>query len=139
MLRVSSSVEYAARIMARLASGDQPAPLSAERISSDENIPRDFVDQLLMRLRHAGLVSSRRGARGGYRLAKPSREITVGDIVKAVEAGIFLPVCGRYTEGPSRCTRKAACRIRRVWARLGELIEWHLGGVPLSELNERAR
>lgn len=128
-------MEYSARIMARLASDAGSGSLSAERLSAEENIPRDFVDQLLMRLRRAGLVASRRGARGGYALAKSAGEISVGDIIKAVDSDIFLPVCRRYSEGPSRCARKDGCRIRPVWTRLGELIEGHLRGVRLSDLH----
>lgn len=136
MLRISSSAEYAARIMVRLAMRRDAEPVSAERLSSGENIPRDFVDQLLMRLRRAGLVKSRRGVRGGYRLSRPAKDITLESILRAVDEGVFLPVCGRYAGRGTRCRRKPDCGIRPVWGRLGRLVDEFFGRITLDLLCE---
>ena len=104
MLRIGSQTEYSARIMLRLAGQAEGIPLCAERIAALERIPRDYVDQLLMRLRRAGLIRSLRGVRGGYTLARPMREVSVGNVIRAVEARVFEPVCTRYASRPGRAS-----------------------------------
>ncbi|MFH2204732.1 MAG: Rrf2 family transcriptional regulator [Elusimicrobiota bacterium] len=134
MLKISSSVEYGSRVIVHLAAQDPQDPLTAEKIAASENIPRDYVDQLLMRLRRAGLVISRRGARGGYLLAKPTKEISVGSVMRAVDAGVFESICEKYAEGDQQCSRASDCGIRPVWQRLGVLIEKFLDSVSITEL-----
>lgn len=134
MFKISSSAEYAARIMVRLAASDGAGPLSAETIAAAENIPRDYVDQILLRLRRAGLAASRRGAAGGYLLARPPSGITMGMILRAVDEGVFEEVCGRFAEGHQRCTHTGTCGIRPVWLRLADLVEGFLDGVTLAQL-----
>ena len=138
MLKIGSSVEYATRLMVRLSSLDQGGTLSAERLSALENVPRDYVDQLLQRLRRAGLVDSRRGAQGGYRLALAPRDIAVGRVVKAVEENFFESVCERYADGEQQCTHTSGCGIRPVWEKLGVLVEDYLGKISLAQLAESA-
>ncbi|MDE2292818.1 MAG: Rrf2 family transcriptional regulator [Elusimicrobia bacterium] len=136
MLRIGSSVEYAMRLMVRLASLAEGGTLSAERLSALENVPRDYVDQLLQRLRRAGLVDSRRGAQGGYRLSKAPSAIPLGRVIKAVDEGVFEAVCDRYTEGDAQCSRLEECGIRPVWSRLGLIVEDYLDKVSLAALLE---
>lgn len=136
MLRIGSSVEYGMRLMVRLAREPEGGTLSAERLSALENVPRDYVDQLLHRLRRAGLVESRRGAQGGYKLSARPAEIAVGRIVKAVDEGVFEGVCGRYAEGEQQCTHTGSCGIRPVWEKLGLMVEDYLDRVSLAALLE---
>ncbi|MBI5595056.1 MAG: Rrf2 family transcriptional regulator [Elusimicrobia bacterium] len=136
MLRIGSSVEYATRLMVRLAAEADGATLSAERMSALENVPRDYVDQILQRLRRAGLVESRRGAQGGYKLSLEPSRITIGRIVKAVDEGVFEAVCGRYSAGDTKCSHSDGCGIRPVWERLGLFVEEYLDNVTLAELLE---
>lgn len=133
-MKLTSTVEYAARIMVRLAGLEPDRTMSAEKLAEAENIPRDFLDQILLRLRRAGLVTSRRGALGGYALAKPAEAISVGMVVRAVDHGVFEPVCEKYAEGEHACTHTSGCGIRPVWHRLGALVESFLDKVPLAEL-----
>lgn len=135
-MRIASSVEYATRIMLRLSSLEAGATTTGESLSRQERIPRDYVNQLLMRLRRAGLVTSLRGVRGGYRLARPASEISVGTLVRAVDKGVFEAACERYSVRSHRCAHEGACGIRPVWQRLGELVEGFLDGVTLSRLRD---
>jgi len=135
MFRVSSSVEYAVRIMLRLGTQPQGGTLSAERVSASEDIPRDFVDQLLMRLRRDGLVISQRGARGGYRLAQAPKKTFLGSIIRAVEGRTFLSTCDRFVEKGYPCRRRRSCGIRPVWKRLGVMVDGFLDEVSLLELS----
>lgn len=134
MLKISSSVEYGSRIMVRLASSDQETPFTAEKLSITENIPRDYVDQLLMRLRRANLIISRRGARGGYLLSGPAEKISVGSVMRAVDEGVFESICEKYSEGNQQCTHSSDCGIRPVWQRLAVLVENFLDQVSILEL-----
>lgn len=134
MLKISSSIEYATRVMVHMALSRDGGSLSAESLAEASHVPRDFVDQILLRLRRAGLVTSRRGARGGYQLSRPPAQITVGSVIRAVDEGVFEPVCDRYAEGAVDCGRTDGCGIRPVWARLGDLAESFLDRVTLAEL-----
>ncbi len=136
MLKISSSVEYATRIMVRLSTLREEETISAEKLAGTENVPRDYVDQILQRLRRADLVASRRGAHGGYRLAREANKITVGNILHAVDEGVFESVCNKYADGSNQCSHTAGCSIRPVWSRLEFLIDDYLAKVSLDQLNE---
>ena len=136
MLKISSSVEYASRIMVRLSALGDGQTISAERLSISENFPRDYVDQILQRLRRAGLVLSHRGAQGGYGLGRPAEAISLGDILNAADDGVFESVCDRYADGESRCSHTDGCSIRPVWRRLESLVADYLSKVSLTQLRE---
>lgn len=135
-MRITSSVEYAARLMTALAREHGGAPVSAERLASSDNIPVDYVSQLLVKLRRAGLVESRRGSAGGYALSKPPREITLGHVVRAVDGAIFEDVCGKYEKGDKDCRHQGGCSISPVWKRLGALVTQYLDGITLKDILE---
>lgn len=135
-MRITSSSEYGTRIMVQLARAYGNGPVAAKDLSDRENIPRDYVDQILMRLRRAGLVGSQRGAAGGYALSRPPADIHMADIVRAVEGHIFEDVCEKYADGQSACRHQGACGIRPVWHRLALQVEGFLKQVKLSQLIE---
>ena len=136
MLKISSSVEYATRIMVRLSTLSDEETVSAEKLAGTENVPRDYVDQILQRLRRAGLVQSRRGAHGGYRLAREASAISVGNILHAVDEGVFESVCEKYADGTNQCSHTDGCSIRPVWTRLEQMIDDYLSKVSLTQLTE---
>ncbi|MFA6091404.1 MAG: Rrf2 family transcriptional regulator [Elusimicrobiota bacterium] len=133
-MRITSSVEYATRVMVRLSALPPDETATAENLSEAENIPRDYIDQLMLRLRRAGLVLSRRGAQGGYALAKPADKISVSMIVCAVEESVFDLICERFARGEKRCSRSAGCGIRPTWGRLAKTVETFLEGVSVAQL-----
>lgn len=135
-MRISSSVEYGMRVMVTLARQPEGGRLSAESLSESENIPKDYVDQILQRLRRSGLVLSVRGAAGGYTLAKEPTAIRVGDVVRALETRIFEEPCERYSGGEKDCHHQTGCGIRPVWEKLGRLVEEYFDGVTLDRLLE---
>src|SRR5690242_13056599 len=86
-MRVSAKVDYAVRAGAELAaSGD--GPVKGDRITQAQQIPLKFLENILLDLKHAGLVQSQRGAEGGYWLARPADEISLADVIRAVEGPI---------------------------------------------------
>jgi Rrf2 family protein len=83
-MRVSAKVDYALRASLELAAAGE-GPTKGERISQAQDIPLKFLENILLELRHSGLVQSQRGADGGYWLARPPEEIKLADVIRAVE------------------------------------------------------
>ncbi len=111
-MRISAKVDYAVRAAVELAAADDEKPVKAERIANAQDIPLNFLENILGELRHAGIVRSHRGAEGGFRLAKPADQITVADIIRAVE-GPLASVRGGPPEEAAYAG--AAEDLLRVW------------------------
>ena len=100
-MKITSQAEYATRLMVALARVWGAATLTADKLSEGENVPVDYVNQILLRLRRAGLVESRRGTSGGYSLARDPGLVSVGQVMRAVDGAIFEDVCRKYEGGES--------------------------------------
>lgn len=136
-MRITSSIEYATRLMVTLASEHGGAPLPAERLAEADNVPADYVSQILVKLRRAGLVTSHRGSAGGYSLSRAPAEITLAQVVLAVDGAVFEEVCGRYDEGAKDCRHQGRCSISPVWTKLGDLVTRYFEGVTLAAILEQ--
>lgn len=136
-MRITSSIEYATRLMVTLASEHGGAPVPAERLASADNVPGDYVSQILAKLRRAGLVTSRRGSAGGYSLSREPRDITLAQVVRAVDGAVFEEVCERYDEGSKDCRHQGHCAISPVWTKLGDLVTGYFEGVTLAAILEQ--
>jgi Rrf2 family protein len=111
-VRISAKVDYAVRAAVELASATDEKPVKAERIATAQGIPLNFLENILGELRHAGIVRSHRGAEGGFRLAKPASELTVADIIRAVEG----PLASVRGGPPEEATYPGAAEsLPRVW------------------------
>jgi Rrf2 family protein len=95
-MRVSAKVDYAVRAAAELAASGE-GPIKGETLAQSQGIPLKFLENILGELKHAGLVRSQRGAEGGYWLARPAAEITIADVIRAVE-GPLASVRGEAPE-----------------------------------------
>ena len=111
-MRISAKADYAVRAAIELAAAEGEKPVKAERIATAQDIPLNFLENILGELRHAGIVRSHRGAEGGFRLAKPPEELTVADVIRAVE-GPLASVRGGPPEEASY--PGAATSLPRVW------------------------
>lgn len=136
-MRITSSIEYATRLMVTLASAHGGAPVPAERLAEADNVPGDYVSQLLVKLRRAGLVTSHRGSAGGYALSREPAEITLAQVVRAVDGTVFEEVCGRYEAGVKDCRHQGQCSISPVWKKLGDLVTGYFEGVTLAAILEQ--
>jgi Rrf2 family protein len=96
-VRVSAKTDYALRAALELAAAADEKPVKGERIATAQAIPLRFLENILMQLRHAGLVESRRGADGGYRLARPAADVTLADVIRAID-GPLAGVSGARPE-----------------------------------------
>jgi Rrf2 family protein len=111
-VRISAKAEYAVRAAVELASVDDERPVKAERLATAQEIPLNFLENILGELRHAGIVRSHRGAEGGFRLARPAGEITIADVIRAVD-GPLASVRGGPPEAASYSGSTVA--LGRVW------------------------
>jgi Rrf2 family protein len=111
-MRISAKADYAVRAVVELAADNGEKPVKAERIATAQEIPLNFLENILGELRHAGLVRSHRGAEGGFRLARAPEEITVADVIRAVE-GPLASVRGGPPE--EAAYNGAATSLPRVW------------------------
>lgn len=111
-MRISAKADYAVRAAVELASAHDEKPVKAERIATAQDIPLNFLENILGELRHAGIVRSHRGADGGFRLAKPADQVSIADIIRAVE-GPLASVRGGPPEETSYPGSSEA--LPRVW------------------------
>jgi Rrf2 family protein len=111
-VRISAKVDYAVRAMCEIAAHEGDAPLKAEQISAAQEIPLSFLENILVDLRRAGFVRSLRGQVGGYRMARPASEVSVADVIRAVE-GPLADVRGIRPE--QVCFKGSAEPVRDVW------------------------
>ena len=131
-MRISAKVDYAVRAAAELAAApDEERPVKAERIATAQGIPLNFLENILGELRHAGLVRSQRGAEGGFRLARPASQITVADVIRAVE-GPLASVRGGPPEEASY--DGAATALLRVWIAVRHNLRAVVEKVTLADL-----
>lgn len=140
-MRVSAKTDYAIRAALELASADDEKPVKGERIATAQAIPLRFLENILMQLRHAGLVESRRGAEGGYRLAKPADQVTLADVIRAID-GPLAGVSGARPE--TLGFTGSAESMRDVWiavraALRGVLEQITLADAVAGELPEHVR
>jgi Rrf2 family protein len=89
-MRISAKADYAVRAVVELAAATDEKPVKAERVATAQDIPLNFLENILGELRHAGIVRSHRGAEGGFRLAKPAEDISVADVIRAVEGPLAV-------------------------------------------------
>lgn len=137
-MRVTTWAEYGLIVTVHLARRAGEGPIAAREVAEQERLPADYVEQILLRLRRSGLVTSVRGARGGYLLARQPEDITVKDVLNAAEHGTFEVNCDVHRVNPDRCNPETACSIRPVWRLLQRRINETLASVRISDLTGNA-
>jgi Rrf2 family cysteine metabolism transcriptional repressor len=126
-LKISVQVDYACRVMAELANRHGSGELAQiEQLAEIEAVPANFLAQILSKLRNHGLITSRRGSQGGYLLARPPEEISLYDILVAVE-GQCLQLSGNFSGRSGR-------RVKQVWLEINVGLEEKLKGYTLDSL-----
>lgn len=118
-----------------LNSSDGAAPISA--IAERQNLSDCYLEQLMAKLKKAGLVESVRGAQGGYTLAKAPDEISVGDILRALEGDLSPVDCAALSGGC--CTESDSCVTKYVWQRLNDSLNETVDGIKLSTLMDESK
>jgi Rrf2 family cysteine metabolism transcriptional repressor len=140
----STKAEYGIRVLVELARRDGEAPVSLSDIAAADGLPLAYLEHLVARLRKAGLVESRRGARGGYLLARPAEEITMAEVVEALE-GTLAPIecLTEGSDGVLVCAREKdpdhICPTKLLWTRVRGSIVNTLQETSLSDLCQTSR
>jgi Rrf2 family protein len=130
-VRVSAKTDYALRAALELAAAPDEKPVKGERIATAQTIPLRFLENILMQLRHAGLVESRRGAEGGYRLARPAGEVTLADVIRAIDG----PLAGVSGARPETLDFTGVAEpMRDVWIAVRASLRGVLEGVTLADV-----
>ena len=131
-MRLTHLADYAVVIMTAAARREQRARLSASELAQETGVPLPTTQKLMGRLAAAGLLDSARGAAGGFSLARPAGEISLADIVEAVEGPIALTMC---SDGVNHdCALDAHCRIKPHMGVVGNAVRGALGAVSLTSL-----
>src|SRR2546423_1998549 len=133
-MRITTWAEYGVICALNLAKRTDLGPVNGREIARQERLPADYVEQILLRLRRAGVITSTRGARGGYVLARSASEISIRDVIHASELETFDLHCLSHPVEEERCSASHSCSIRPVWVMLQQKIDDVLQGVSLADL-----
>lgn len=133
--QLSRRCKYALRALYRLGRHYTASPLAVCEIAATEKIPRKFLETILVQLRNAGIVESQLGKHGGYRLARSPDQITVGDIIRAVDDSLApLPcVAGRSARLCAECAHQPFCQTQWIMRQVGDAIAGVLDQTTLAE------
>ena len=141
VLMLSKKTKYAINALVYLAKEHNGEPIQISRIAESEHIPRKFLEAILLDLRNAGLLSSKKGKTGGYYLLRSPDEINIADVVRLFEGAIALLPCvaHKYYERCEECKDEATCGIRDVFADVRNETVNMLKNATLTSIIEREK
>lgn len=135
-MRFSAKEDCALRAVVELAAQHGRGPIPLSRVSTAQGISLAYLEQIVRLLRDGGVLESTRGVRGGYNLARLPTQITVGDVLRAVDGAIVPIPCVSPEES---CPRTGSCATRLVWERVFDSLVRTLDSMTLADLVERDR
>lgn len=130
-MRLSTRSRYGVRLMLVLGSSDSKKPLFLKDIAASEEISEKYLSQIIIPLKAKGLVTTFRGAHGGYLLSRPASGIKLREIVEPLEGDLSLVDC---VGNPNVCGKSTACVTRDVWEGMSTLLRDYLEGITLEDL-----
>ena len=131
----STRGEYGVRLMVELARHYGSGPVSLTEMADHENLPRPYLEQLVVSLREAGLVNSTRGARGGYQLSREPKDIRMGEVLRALEGPLAPMICASEdATHASMCERSGFCNVNHLWMTVRNAISTALDSITLADL-----
>lgn len=137
-MKLSTKGRYGLRALIDLAQYSEIEPVSISSIAARQGISERYLEQLMALLKKNGLVKSIRGAGGGYTLAKDAAEISVGDVLRALEGNLEPVDCPAFTADAS-CESAGYCVTKHVWKRINESINQTVNEMKISELVEESK
>ena len=135
-MRFTTQAEYGLICTLHLARFGAQGPVAAREMSEKEDLPADYTEKILRRLRQAGIVTAVRGVSGGFQLARDAGAISVKDVIEATEGSTFEINCRQHPVGAERCDTHHDCSIRPVWYALRTKIDALLDQIRISDLLE---
>ena len=136
-MKLSTKGRYGLSAMIDLAVYSENEAVSLNSIAERQHISEGYLEQLMAKLKKAGLVTSIRGASGGYRLARPAAEVSVGDILRALEGSLKAVECP--VEQAKGCEESSFCVTKYVWERMNASIQKTVDEIKLSDLINESR
>ncbi len=133
-MRISKKSRYGVRMMLELTMEYGKGYIFLREIARKQEIPEKYLSQIVLILKSRGLVSSSRGAKGGHMLARPPSEISIRDIVEALEGDPGIVDC---VQNPSICSRRSACVVGEFWSELQKSVSDTLGATTLADLGKK--
>ena len=131
MIKLSRVTDYGIVLLAHLARRPGNATRNAREVAQETGLPAPTVSKILKSLAREGLLVSHRGTRGGYSLARGADEITVSEMIAALEGPIGLTEC---TVHPGACTQESSCHVREPWQHINQAVRDTLAGITLADL-----
>lgn len=133
-MKVSTRGEYGVRAMVALAKNYGQGPMSISAVSKASSVPMAYLEQLIGPLRRAGLVESKRGARGGYQLTRDPYDVIVGEVFRVMEGPVAPMDCVSEDISEQTCPLIDGCETRPVWLRMRDAIVVTLDSTSLGDL-----
>ena len=137
-MNFTAKEDYGIRAVVDIAANRVDAPVQAKEIAARQDIPEQFLEQLLATLRRAGIIRSIRGAGGGYDLARNASQITIGDILRTLSGPIVPIRCVNESDGVS-CEQEAACGVMDLWRRLKMAISEVIDTTTVQDLVDKGQ
>ena len=138
-MHLSTKGQYATRALVELAGSYGQGVVKLHHIAERQNIPLKYLEQIMLQLKRFGFVTSRKGAEGGYMLSRPAREITLGEVVRALEGPLAPIGCvSRTGYAECGCPDPAHCGLRSVWQDVRDAIAEILDQTTLQDVYDRA-
>ena len=134
LVKVSSRGEYGVRAMVALARHYGDGPMSIAAVARASSVPPAYLEQLIGPLRRAGLVESKRGAQGGYRLSRPPESVRVGEVYRVMEGPVAPMDCVSEDPADQTCPLIDGCETRPVWLKMRDAIVESLDSMTLADL-----
>jgi FeS assembly SUF system regulator len=131
MIRLSRITDYGIVLLVELARSPEGEARNARHLAAAAELPAPIVSKVLKTLAREGLLASQRGSKGGYSLARDATEITVPDMVTALEGPISLTECATH---PGACLQESNCRVREPWQRINAVVHSALEKITLADL-----
>jgi len=138
-MKISTKGDYATRAMQDLALHYEQGPIQIEEIARRQHLPVRYLEQILLSLKRAGFLESKRGVSGGYYLAKHPREITMGGIIRATEGPILPIFCVGSGKKREICIEEPHCSLRDIWADVRDAVSRIVDHITLDDLCQRIR
>lgn len=137
-MKISALEEYGLRCLVQLArAGAEPdgdVTLTTRQVAGMENLSLEYTAQILATLRRTGLVSSVRGVHGGFRLASPSEDLSVGQLFRTLDGALDEGICESYTGTEDTCAHMGVCNVAPVWTELARRIYAFLDDVTVADI-----
>jgi Rrf2 family protein len=138
-MKLSTKGRYGLRAVLDLALHNEEEAVALSQIAERQGISMSYLEQLISKLRKAGIVNGIRGAQGGYVLAVPAEELSVGDILRTLEGDLYPVDCSEINSGDDTCSKSYTCVTKYVWKRISDSINDVVDGIMLSDLVKKSK